>query len=180
MALESVTELESTNWRIKEWFPHLSEDAISQLRMFHAELLAFNRKINLISSRTESNSDLIHFADCVLGSELILKNCQGSEIYDFGSGNGLPGIILAILSPNYRIHLVESDARKAEFMKYMGNKLKLRNLVVHNCRIEDLPEGSVDFVVSRGLASVQKSISLARRACRKNARYFHFTGDSWV
>lgn len=180
MALEVLSNQSTKYWRIEEWFPHLSQEALDQLKLFHSELIVFNKAINLISNRTEESADLVHFADCLIGSEHILKASKGRNIYDFGSGNGLPGIILAILAPNYRVHLVESDARKIEFMKYVGTKLGLRNLVPLHCRVEDLKEDSVELVVSRGFASVQKSLLVARKPCKINAQYFHFKGEGWV
>ncbi|MBK7845276.1 MAG: 16S rRNA (guanine(527)-N(7))-methyltransferase RsmG [Bdellovibrionales bacterium] len=180
MAIEVSSHTRTGNWRVREWFPDLSERTQLQLSGFHAELLTFNRAINLISSRTELDADLIHFSDAILGSRLVLKDFSGSEIYDFGSGNGLPGIVLAALAPSHRVHLVESDARKVEFLKHVVAKLGLRNAIIHLSRVEDLPADSVEAVVSRGFASIQKSLLLARKSCRVNAKYFHFKGEAWV
>lgn len=174
------SEYESKLWRVNEWFPELTSDAKRQLRTYHVELLTFNRAINLISGRTEETADLVHFADCILGCQLILKSCTGPEIVDFGSGNGLPGIVLGILAPEFKVTLVESDARKVEFLKHVVNRTGLTNVIPRHMRAEDVPADSVQWAVSRGFASIQKSLLLSRKAVCVGGQYFHFKGESWV
>lgn len=180
MRLENSTESRENMWRIDEWFPHLSDDARRLLADYHRELITFNRAINLISGRSEKIADLVHFADCILGSEIVLKGCEGPEIYDLGSGNGLPGVILGILSPQLRVHLIESDSRKVEFLKHLVNRLGLGNVVPHHMRVEELEAESIQFAVSRGFASIQKALLVSRKSFSKNGQYFHFKGDAWV
>lgn len=174
------SEYENKLWRINEWFPELSEDARRQLRTYHVELITFNRAINLISNRSEENADLVHFADCVLGCQLLLKSCTGPTVYDFGSGNGLPGIVLAILAPEFEIRLVESDARKVEFLKHVANRIGLPNVTPLHMRAEDVADNSVQWGVSRGFASISKSLLFARKAFQVGGQYFHFKSESWV
>lgn len=180
MALDIVNSSELKNWRIDQWFTDLPKEVRDKLRQFHVELVAFNKSINLISARTESIADQIHFADCLLGSKIILNHCRSNEIYDLGSGNGFPGIILAILAPNYKVVLVESDERKVEFLKHVTNKLNLKNVICLRSRIENLKDNSIAIGVSRGFASVQKSLLVTRKVFQTNAQYFHFKGDGWV
>lgn len=167
-------------WRIPQWFPKMAPEVEKALRTFHNELIAFNGRINLISNRTERHSDLIHFADCIMAGEALLAATNKRQIHDLGSGNGLPGLVIAALDRNRRVILVEKDARKCEFLKHASSRMGLSNITVHNDLVEDLEEGCVECAVSRGFAQIGKAILAARKACAPGAEYYHFKGDTWA
>lgn len=166
-------------WRISQWFPKVSPEIVAKLRAFHAELLFFNGRMNLISPKTEKNADAIHIADGILGSIVVQKYANIDEIHDIGSGNGIPGIVFALLYPTIRVKLVDADARKIEFLRHCISRLGLTNCTALQSRFEDLPAGSVRFAMSRGFASVSKVLLAARRVATPDCIYFHFKGPSW-
>lgn len=151
-----------------------------QLQTYHTELLRFNQRVNLISKKTEADADEEHFADCIIGCRSVLDGTTHSTIYDFGSGNGFPGIVLAILAPDRKIVLVDSDSRKAEFLKHITDFIGLKNVEIKCCRVEDLPPATVECAVSRGLASITASIVATRRLFKVDGMYFHFKGAGWM
>ena len=128
---------ESYQWRIKEWFSDLSEDILVGLQKFHFELIQFNKKMNLISASTEKIADQVHFADCILGSQVILERTKAPEIYDIGSGNGLPGLVLALLAQERRVVLVDKSGKKIEFLKVCASRIGLKNIEVKQTLFED-------------------------------------------
>ncbi len=167
-------------WRVPKWFPHLSEETLHMLQLFHVELLHFNAKVNLIGRGTERESDEIHFADSILGAEIVLRHCNSKEIYDIGSGNGLPGVAIALLDPKKSVKLIEKDVRKAEFLKQIIFRLKISNVEVFNTKFEQLPVGKIDAAVSRGFASISKAVLLGNRAFHKGSMYYHFKTSTWA
>jgi len=166
-------------WRIPEWFPGLGNDATSKLKIFHKELIEFNGRINLISPRTEQAADQIHFADGILGCRAIANDVRGKVVFDLGSGNGIPGLVMACLFPDIQVVPVEADARKVEFLKHSASRMGLKNIKVINARVEDLGEGVIGFGMSRGLASISKVLLLARKAAAPQCSFYHFKGDAW-
>ena len=170
---------EGRYWRIPKWFPDINSDLMGKLRAFHAELIHFNGRMNLISPRTEKTADLVHIADGILGSRAVLYLTDKKEIYDFGAGNGIPGLITALLDPDRRIVMIDSDARKIEFLKHCSFRLGLKNCSVNHTRIEDLPDESVHCAISRGLSNISKSLILMRHAAANDCEYFHFKSESW-
>jgi 16S rRNA (guanine527-N7)-methyltransferase len=130
-------------WRVPTWFAALPAETLAMLKTFHVELLKFNGKLNLISRNTEREADETHFADSILACQLILANTSSPRIYDFGSGNGFPGLVLAILDPKREVHLVESDMRKCEFLKHMIHLLKLSKVTLLNVRLETLTDANI-------------------------------------
>ena len=167
-------------WRIPQWFPDLPPATQAQLKMFHDELIKANKTMTLISTKTVSMADALHFADSILASREIAKTPGIAEIYDFGSGNGFPGLIYALLHPKVKVILVDSDPRKAEFLKMMIHKLGLKNASLHIGPIEGLPEHSVQFAMSRGFAPIAKAILFTRRIFKTGGRYFHLKSEEWA
>jgi 16S rRNA (guanine527-N7)-methyltransferase len=166
-------------WRIREWFPQLPEEAEHKLRLFQKDLIHFNGRMNLISPRTEQASDLIHIADGILGSNAVAKQLKVKEIFDLGSGNGVPGLIFALLNPARDVRLVEADGRKIEFLKLCITRMGMKNCTTVHARLEDLKSGIIHAAMSRGLASISKALLMARKCAAVGCQYYHFKGQSW-
>lgn len=172
-------KVDGVDWNIPQWFPDLDPATINQLSGLLQELLHFNKRLNLISPRTEKVADKVHISDSILAAKEIFKHCNEKEIHDIGSGNGMPGLVMAILDPSRKFYLVESDSRKCEFLKHAAMRLKLQNVEVLNKRLEELPEDSIKCAVSRGFASISKAILAARKPCASGCTYYHLKSDSW-
>jgi len=167
-------------WRIDQWFPDLDVGVRDQLKKFHDELMRFNKTVNLIGVKTIPVADAIHFADSILASRLISQSGAIPEIYDFGSGNGFPGIVYAVLHPKTKVHMVEIDGRKAEFLKHSAAHLGLKNVTVHIRAVESLPEKSVKVAMSRGFAPIAKAILLSRKIFQQGGVYYHLKSEEWA
>jgi 16S rRNA (guanine527-N7)-methyltransferase len=179
--LSTPSNSEATNalWRIDQWFPELDPQVGQQLKKYYDELLRFNRTVNLIGVKTIIVADAIHFADSILSSRLIAKAGPIPEIYDFGSGNGFPGLVYAVLHPATKVHLVEADGRKAEFLKHVAAHLALKNVTVLIRTVESLPEKSVKVAISRGFAPIAKALLLSRRLFPRGGVYYHLKSEEW-
>jgi 16S rRNA (guanine527-N7)-methyltransferase len=167
-------------WRIREWFTDLDERALERLRIYHLELVRWNTKINLISSGTSEFADRVHFADSILGVRLILPEIKKQkEVWDLGSGNGFPGIILGILRPDLFILCADSDERKIGFLKNMALRLELPNISARKTRIEEIPPNSISCAVTRGLGTVERIIALVNNQVGVGGIVYHFKGTDW-
>lgn len=167
-------------WRIPEWFPDIPSDQLIKLKQYHDELLRFNRSVNLIGVKTIPVADAIHFADSIMSSRLIAKSAKIDELYDLGSGNGFPGLVYAVLYPQTKVKLVDSDVRKCEFLKHTATSVGLTNVEVLIRQVEALPEKSIRFAVSRGLANIPKSLLMARKLVQIGGAYFHLKSEEWA
>jgi len=166
-------------WRIPAWFPDLDGALVGQLQLYHSELLKFNVRLNLVSRNTERDADEIHFADCILATQLLEKVKLDQPVYDLGSGNGLPGLVMALMRPNSQFILVESDSRKCEFLKHMVAVLKISNCQIMNVRLETLKASEMSLAVSRGFANVSKSLLAVNKCFTKGGRFYHLKGSNW-
>lgn len=166
-------------WRLKEWFPDLDPQIHEMLKTFHGELIKFNLRLNLVARSTEREADEVHFADCLSACQLIGAAGLTQPVFDVGSGNGLPGIILGILNPKAQINLVESDSRKCEFLKHAIHILKLPSVQVMNVRLESLKGGDMGIGLSRGFATIAKTVLACNRIFVKGGKFYHLKGPSW-
>lgn len=166
-------------WRVETWFPSLSLEVLAALKLYHHELIKFNARLNLVSHGTERDADEVHFADCLSAFACIKPSDFKGSVHDFGSGNGFPGIVFAVLAPEAEFVLVESDVRKCEFLKHVAHVLGLTNVRVLCDRIEALGVDSVEVAISRGLASITKTCFLGNRLLKRGGRLYHLKGSAW-
>lgn len=167
-------------WRIRDHFPELSDDALSALRLFHIELLRFNQKLNLISNFTEDNADLLHFYESIKSSQFMMQdNPELKEVYDFGSGNGFAAIVFAILYPNIKTNIVEADIRKSEFLKHVMARAQLANATVLDIKADNLKLSGPGVVMSRALANLARTLLLGNKVLEKGSKVYTLKGDEW-
>lgn len=176
----SNPELESqVQWRINSWFPELEGRINNKLKVYLDELIKANRTLNLISVKTITIADALHVADSINASRLIYDDSKPTEITDFGSGNGFPGIVFAILYPNVKVHLVDTDIRKCEFLTNVTKTLELKNVDVVCQNIERLGQGSVKFGMMRQVGTLTKSLLIARKSLQLSSVLYHIKTDNW-
>ena len=119
---------------LQSFIPDVSRETFEYLLSYEAEIIKWNKHINLVAS----NEDIWqrHILD---SAQLNSYLSPYSEIIDIGSGGGFPAIVLAILNKsNAEIHinLIEKLQKKCSFLQNIIAKLKLP-ASVHNVRIED-------------------------------------------
>jgi len=126
----------------------LDEGQLELFRIYEKVLLFWNRKVNLVSLKSEYDIPIKHFVDSLTLAEFVHS---GSPLLDIGTGAGFPGVPLKILNPSIRLTMVESNGKKVSFLKELCRKLSLEAKIL-NVRIEDLGEeyrSAFDIVVSR-------------------------------
>ncbi|MCB0394286.1 MAG: class I SAM-dependent methyltransferase [Bdellovibrionales bacterium] len=181
MDSSAAKELQGAKWRMGDWFAkQLTDDQLHDLRLFHVELFNFSTKLNLISLNTLMTSDEMHFADSVLASKIVLSDFKGRSITDIGSGNGFPGMVLAILDRTLKVSFIESRGKRVEFLKHTANRLRLSNVEILHTRVEDIPEGALVGGISRAFATLPNALLNTRKTFAVNAPYYHMKTDGWA
>ena len=156
----------------------VSRETSERLDRFVELLLTWQRRINLIAPSTIPQLWTRHIAD----SLQLLDLAPDARVWvDLGSGGGFPGLVIACAlagRPGALVHLVESNAKKAAFLREARARHRCRRPRVHLQRIEDFAasfEGPVDVVTARAVAPL-KLCSLnafrcwgkaAQRACSR-------------
>jgi len=101
------------------------DEAIQNLLGFMELLAEWNQSHNLTSVDDPEEMLSVHILDCAS----IKPYLKGASLLDVGSGAGLPGMVLAILSPALQVTSVESRNKKAQFQTFAANKLAMKGAV---------------------------------------------------
>ncbi len=182
MSDESVIPKDQTpNWRLKTWFPEIDNKTHDLLKKYFIELQKFNKVVNLISAKTMLNADAIHFADTIKASQIVRQKInKNNYLHDLGSGNGFPGIVYAILYPDQKMILMDSDERKCEFLKHVSDTLGLLNVVVQNKRVDLSPPGSIEQAICRGFSPLPKALLMLRKIVQSGGVVYHLKSEEWA
>jgi 16S rRNA (guanine527-N7)-methyltransferase len=103
-----------------------------------------------------------HLADALVALELAPVR-TASTIADLGSGAGIPGLPLAIARPSAAVTLIESTARRSDFLERAVAACRLANVSVVNARAEAWPAGldSFELVTARAVAPLAVVVEYA-------------------
>lgn len=172
MHRDSVWLPEDTHAESIARFLNVSRETQEKLSIYVALLVKWQAHINLVSSKTLPQIWHRH----ILDSAQLLRYLPSkpSIIMDMGSGAGLPGVILAILT-DHEIHLVESDSRKVSFMRTALRETGT-NAILHEQRMESLPAIQPDIITARALAPLAQLISLSERQHHDQLHYLFLKG----
>lgn len=155
----------------------VSRETRAVLELYVDELRRWQRVKNLVGRSTLDDVWNRHVAD----SLQLLPLATGSVWVDLGSGAGFPGLILAIARPDLRVHLVESDGRKAAFLRHAA-RLCAAHVEVWAERV-DVALASIvpapDVVVSRAMAALPELLSLAEGLLTNGAIGLFPKGESY-
>jgi len=149
------------------------DEAISKLVDYLHLLQEWNKTHNLTAVDDIDEMLSVHIFD----SASIKPYVKGATLLDVGSGAGLPGMILAILSPALEVTSVETRGKKAQFQMYVANKLDLKNFKVENTRIEEFkPKDKFAMITARAFSSIENLVDNSKQAIAANGRWLAMKG----
>lgn len=129
----------------------LDASAIDQLVDYLVLLEKWNKVYNLTAVRQLDKMVSHHLLD----SLSVLPYLNGQRLLDVGSGAGLPGIPLAIARGDWQVTLLDSNHKKAAFLRQAVAELPLANVTVACERVEAWrPEAPFDLIITRAFAEL--------------------------
>jgi 16S rRNA (guanine527-N7)-methyltransferase len=138
----------------------LSTDQLSSVQTYLDLLLKWNSKINLTAIREPEEIVSRHFGESFFAASQLPVRPQQTAI-DIGSGAGFPGLPLKIWNQDLRLRLIESNHRKATFLRETVRALNLANVDVLVSRAEDI-KVQADLVTLRAVESFERILPVAR------------------
>lgn len=123
-------------------------------------LLKWNAKINLTAIRDPEQIVPRHFGESLALAHSVMTKLAPRTAADLGSGAGFPGLPLSIYAPDLPVTLVESQNKKATFLKEVVRTLGLHNVTVRHVRGEELSE-RFDVVTIRAVERFEKALQVA-------------------
>jgi 16S rRNA (guanine527-N7)-methyltransferase len=145
-----------------------------RLRDYLALLARWNRVYNLTAIRDPREMVGKHLLDSLAMHRFV----RGvGTLADLGTGAGFPGIPLALADPDLRVTLVESNGKKARFLREAVRTLGLRNARVAETRIEALDEDAqYDAITARALATLPLIVQLGGHLLRPGGQLLAMKG----
>lgn len=151
----------------------------TQFSIHAAELIKWNRKLNLTSITYPKDLAVKHFLDSLAPAPLIPDNAR---MLDIGSGGGFPGIPLKILNPSLKVMLIDGTRKKVNFLKHTLRTLKLESIEAHQIRAENLSEDPTylnlfDVIIGRALSSLKRFVIMALPLLAKHGTILAMKGE---
>jgi 16S rRNA (guanine527-N7)-methyltransferase len=157
---------------------NVSRETAARLDRFVALLLAWQDKTNLIGASTIASLWRRHIADSL--QLLPLAPARSRVWADLGSGAGIPGLVIGCALADLegaRVHLIESNAKKAAFLREAVRETAAP-VTVHAARIEDIELAPpADVITARALAPLDQLLRLAAPMLIKGAQGLFLKGQ---
>ena len=161
--------------------PGLSPAQLEQVRIYLDLLLRWNQKTNLTSVRKPEEIVTRHFGESFflasslrqMGTSNAAANDSGKHFMDLGSGAGFPGIPLKIYEGEFHGTLMESQNKKATFLKEVIRALKLTEIDVFNGRAEQwlqAPHAGANLVTLRAVERFEQVLPVAAKLIGSRGR----------
>ena len=139
----------------------VSRETLARFETYAALLERWSSAINLVGRDSLNDLWRRHMLDSAQLLPLLPDAPAGRRrvVLDIGSGAGFPGLVLAILGAG-EVHLVESDAKKAAFLREAARAAGAE-VTVHTARVESLTPFPVDVVTARACAPLPRLLGYA-------------------
>ena len=153
---------------------NLSRKQVNLIDSYIVKLTKSNQIHNLVGPSTIDIVWDIHVNDSLKLSEFILK--KNTSIIDFGTGAGLPGVILYIFGYT-NILLIDSKMKKINFIKEFAHEQNLEIKTICT-RVEKIKNQKFDFIICRAFAPLAKLLDYSRFFNKKNTSLLFLKGRS--
>lgn len=150
---------------IQKYFPGLTDLQRQQFAQLDNLYREWNAKINVISRKDIDNLYEHHILHS-LAIAKVINFRPTTQILDFGTGGGFPGIPLAILFPECQFRLIDGTGKKIRVAQEVCQAIGLTNCQPVHLRGED-EKGKYDFVVSRAVMPLPDLVKIVRKNISK-------------
>jgi 16S rRNA (guanine527-N7)-methyltransferase len=156
----------------------LNDLQVDQFSTYSDLLIEWNEKFNLTSITDPADIIVKHFLD----SLALKKHIHGEKIADIGTGAGFPGIPLKIFYPNLQLFLVDSLAKRLEFLNVVCDCLGFKKVETVHARAEDLGRDpkyreTFDTVTSRAVARLPVLLEYALPLLKRGGHFIAAKGS---
>ncbi|MDD6878819.1 MAG: 16S rRNA (guanine(527)-N(7))-methyltransferase RsmG [bacterium] len=158
---------------------NLTNNQQSKLDRYYQLIIEENNKINLTRITKYDDVCLKHFYDSLtlIKSVDLYKNLS---LCDVGTGAGFPGIVLKIVFPNLKITLIDSLNKRIIFLNKVINELKLKDIEVIHCRMEEYSKKNkevFDIITSRAVARSEILLEISIQSLKVGGHLIFMKGN---
>jgi 16S rRNA (guanine527-N7)-methyltransferase len=158
----------------------IDSEAMKRFAGHAAELMRWNKKINLTAIRDPLEIAIKHVLDSIIPSGIIPGDKK--KLLDIGSGGGFPGIPLKILMPSLSVTLIDASQKKISFLKQVIRSLKLKKIDAIHIRAQEMAglvefEKHFDIIISRALTSLESFVVMSLPLLSENGMIIALKGN---
>lgn len=158
---------------------NVSRETMAELEAYQSLLLKWSSTINLVSKSSRSDLWERHIVDSI---QIYPNGAKFGHWVDLGSGGGLPGVVIAVIAkqrnPDSRFTLVESDHRKAVFLRTAARELNLKMDIISD-RIDNVQHLNADIVSARALAPLSTLLGYVDQHMNQTGMALLMKGEKW-
>ena len=148
-------------------------DTQTKLLAYLALLVKWNKVYNLTAIRDPRQMVIQHLLD----SLAIIPYINGERWLDVGSGAGLPGMVMAIMRPDWKVTLLDSNSKKTGFLQQVVIELGLSNVQIQCVRVEEFfAQDKYDGIVSRAFTELGDFLRITSHLIADNGRWVAMKG----
>lgn len=165
----------------------LPQPAVEQISTYIDLLLRWNARVNLTAIRTPEEIVTRHFGESLFLARHLFPAASSSPlttghrppptVLDIGSGAGFPAVPLKIWAPEIELTLIESNHKKAAFLREVSRALTLTNINVITARAETVTT-TADVVTFRAVEHFESILPIATRLLAPKGRLALLIGAS--
>jgi len=159
---------------------NFSRETSYRLKKYEKILTDYNKKINLISKSTEKDIYNRHFIYCAQVIDFLNNN---QNLLDLGTGAGFPGIVLKIVSNDFRknlnIFLVEKSKKKCIFLDFLKKELSI-DINIINQKYEDFKTIKKHSVITRAFKNIKETIDLTYKNLQNIENLIMLKGKNYI
>jgi 16S rRNA (guanine527-N7)-methyltransferase len=159
----------------------LSDRQLGSISMYIDILARWNQRMNLTAVRQPEDIVTRHFGESLFAAQhLFATDAVASTVVDVGSGAGFPGLPIKIWAPTIRLTLIESNHKKATFLKEVVRALGLEEVEVFAGRAEDFTVFTADVVTLRAVERFADILPIAAGLVKTEGRLALLIGSSQI
>jgi 16S rRNA (guanine527-N7)-methyltransferase len=155
-------------------------ELLRQIEIYCDLLLRWNARLNLTSVRDPEELVRRHFGESLFAARrLASPQVAAQTIADVGSGAGFPGLPIKLWTPRLELTLIESQNKKAAFLREVIRALKLQRAQVFCGRAEEW-EQTADVVTLRAVERFERALPVAAKLVAPGGKLCLLIGRSQV
>lgn len=163
----------------------LSETQLQQISAYIDILLRWNTRINLTAVCEPEEIVARHFGESLFAARVLfpMPDHQANAAHSFvdiGSGPGFPGLPIKIWAPVIHATLIESNQKKATFLREVCRSITLTNIDVFSNRAEEFPVGKAQTVTLRAVERFETVLPTAIRLLAPSGRLALLIGEAQI
>lgn len=158
----------------------LSPEQIGQIQLYLDLLLKWNSKVNLTAIRSEKEIVTRHFGESLFAARQFANAApSAASVADIGSGAGFPGLPINIWTPRMELTLVESNHKKASFLREVVRALNLAKVEVLAIRAEEL-RSKFELVTLRAVEHFESILPVAGNLLQNDGSLALLIGETQI